>query len=61
MTLFIAFYIDELFLFIANINLSIDNVMQNQRKRFGMRNLDNVLHYHSIEVDIDNNKKRIIF
>ena len=57
--MFIAIYIDDLFLFNANINPRIDNIMQNHQDRFQITNLSNVFHYFGIEIDINLNKKTI--
>ena len=55
----IAVYIDNLFLFDADIDPCIDHVMQNLQNRFQMTDLDDVLHYLEMKVDIDLNKKTI--
>ncbi len=60
-TMFIAIYVDNLLLFGVDIDPCINDVMQNLWDRFRMTDLDNVLHYLGIEVDVNLNKKTITF
>lgn len=57
--MFIAIYIDNLFLFGADIDPRINNIMQNLQDRFWMIDLSDVSYYLKMKIDIDLNKKTI--
>ena len=57
--MFIAVYFDDLFLFGAEFDLNIDNVMHNLQDRFGSTDLGDVSHYFGMQVDVNLNKKTI--
>ncbi len=50
---------DDLFLFGADIDPRIDDVMQNLRDRFQMTDLGDVSYYLGMEVDVNLGKKTI--
>ena len=56
-TMFITVYMDHLLRFVPNIDPCIDSVMQNLQDRFEITDLDDVIHYLKIEIDVNFGKK----